>query len=119
MINTTASKQSVVRVNLPGMMPIFCKAYYIQSINLNPLPCSRLDEQGVNTIFESGKCKVFDRYDRNDILGLLSRTRSERRFAGQIMVPSHKQGSRSTLKIAAVHKTKRNAYSITDQLWLK
>lgn len=87
--------------------------------NLKILSCSRLDDHGATTIFASGKCKLFDRYDRNDVSEVSTHTRSDGVFAAQIMVPSNKQHMRFTQWIAASENTKSNVYSIADEPWRK
>lgn len=86
----TASKQGIVQVRLTEKRPITCKAYYTEFINLNLLSCSCLEDNEVTRIFASEKSKLNEMFDRNDVLGKFSHTRSDENFAGHVKMPLQK-----------------------------
>lgn len=90
-IDLNVSNQGVLRLKLGGTLPILCRVYFIECINLNLVFFSCLEGHRVTKMFASWSYKLSDRYDRNDVFGVLPHMSVDGRFAGKIMVPLHKQ----------------------------
>lgn len=55
----TATKLGIAEIDVREKDTLECKAYWIPEIKLNLLFCSKMEEYGLTTTFELGKCKTF------------------------------------------------------------
>lgn len=83
----TATGKGTVPVDVSGSRIPLTNVHYIPDLKMNLLSCTRLDGDGITSVISRNRCKLFDRENKNSLLGSIPKRKSDGLYVTRIVMP--------------------------------
>lgn len=94
-VTATAKRKVILNVNEDCI--ILKNVYYILSLRLSLISCSRFDKKDMTTSIAKSLCTMYDRHNQNAVLGRVRKWNSDSLHVPPVELLGHRKSGRFTL----------------------